>query len=141
MYKNQEKARFTFRTRQKTLDEITEWSERIGSRNKSEFIEAAIQFYIGYLATQEAGGFMPEFLNDLLKCHLGKFEDRMSNVVFKLAVETGMLFHTFCAKNKISEKEIDQLRDGVVREVRSLNDIVYFKDAYKLQNKNNYEDD
>ena len=45
MKKKQEKQRFTFWTKQKTLDEINDWSERIGSKSKSEFIEDAIRFY------------------------------------------------------------------------------------------------
>ena len=141
MKKKQEKQRFTFWTKQKTLDEINDWSERIGSKSKSESIEDAIRFYIGYLATEEAEGFMPEFLNNLLKAHLRNFEDRLCNVIFKLAVENGMMFHTFCALNDIPEEDIDLLRDGVVREVRSLNDIVEFKSANRLQNKRKYEDD
>ena len=141
MNTKQEKQRFTFWTQQKTLDEITEWSERIGSKSKSEFIEDAIQFYIGYLATEESTGFMPEFLNNLINSNIESLEDRLCNVIFKIAVELGMLLHAFCAINDIPEETIKELRDGVIKEVRSLNDITTFKRADRLQNSYKYEDD
>lgn len=141
MNTKQEKQRFTFWTQQKTLDEITEWSERIGSKSKSEFIEAAIQFYIGYLATEESTGFMPEFLDNLIKTNIESLEDRLCNVIFKTAVELGMLLHAFCAINDIPKETIKELRDGVIKEVRSLNDVTTFKRADRLQNRYKYEDD
>lgn len=141
MKKQQEKQRFTFRTQQKTLDEIEEWSERTGSRNKSEFIEDAIRFYISYLATDDTMNFLPQVLQIYLDSRLTMLEDKFCNLMFKNAIELGMLLHAFCARNDISKETINKLRDGVVKEVRSLNDIISFKRADRLQNSYKYEED
>ena len=107
-----------------------------GFKSKSELMEAAIQFYLGYLATEDTTNYLPEVMDISLKSVVKNLEDRTCNVMFKVAVELALLLHVYTARNGVSEEEIDLLREACVKEVRSLNDIVTFKRAVYVQNLN-----
>ena len=46
--------------------------------SRSEFVENALRFYIGYLNTKNAGGFLPEALSAMLTGTLDNFAGRMA---------------------------------------------------------------
>ena len=120
----------------KIIEDINSVYKSAGFKSRSELVEAAVQFYIGYLATDDASTFLPEVIDVSLKSIVENLEDRTCNVMFKLAVELALLLHVYTARNGVSEEEINLLREACVKEVRSLNDIVTFKRAIYVQNLN-----
>lgn len=57
----------------------------------------------------------------------------MCNLLFKNSVELSMLLHVFSATHNVSENNLDKLRDTCVKEVKSLNGSVSFKNALRYQ--------
>lgn len=129
-----EKKKATYSLNSRIVDEIELVYKEAGFRSRSELVEAAVDFYIGYLATDDTTNYLPEVIDVSLKSIVGNLEDRTCNIMFKVAVELALLLHVYSAKNGVSNQEIDQLRDACVKEVRSLNDIVTFKRAVSIQN-------
>ena len=134
MIKENEKIKTSIYLHPRTFDNIEKVYLEEGFKSKSELMEAAIQFYLGYLATDDTTNYLPEVIDVSLKSIVGNLEDRTCNIMFKVAVELALLLHVYSAKNGVSNQEIDQLRDACVKEVRSLNDIVTFKRAVSIQN-------
>lgn len=59
-------------------------------KSQSEFIEKAIQFYAGYLNTQNAGAFLPEVLSTVLVGTMDNFGQRIGTQLNKMAIEQNM---------------------------------------------------
>lgn len=72
-------------------------------KSPSEFIEKAILFYCGYLASEEYRQYLPNVLVSTMQGSLDSFEDRMATLLFKIAVELSMMLHVTAAANEIDE--------------------------------------
>ncbi len=106
----------------------------LGLKTHSMFIEKAIRFYSGYLSSNEKGMYLPETVNDLFKSYFGDFEDKMCNMIFKIAVELAMFLHVYCALNNVTEENINEVHDSVMKEVRSTYGGFSFKNILEFQN-------
>ena len=74
------------------------WMEEANCRSRSEFIEKAVRFYMGYLGTEDTS----EYLSDALVATLrGIITDSTNGILFKCAVEQGIMAHTIAAQGCI----------------------------------------
>ena len=67
--------------------EIDRWYKVANCGSRTEFVEQAVNFYIGYLKTGETNFYLPPAVEAVIEGRLGTFEDRMSRLLFKQAVE------------------------------------------------------
>lgn len=102
-------------------------------KSQSEFIEKAIQFYCGYLDTQNASAYLPRILSDVLEGKLGTFGKRIGRLLFKLTVEQDMTANILAADTDIDLDMLDKLRGRCVQEVKRTNGEISFKDALVYQ--------
>lgn len=56
-------------------------------RNRSEFIEKAIRFYIGYLTAEDKTNYLPNIFLSNMKSIIAESDNRTSRMMFKIAVE------------------------------------------------------
>lgn len=103
-------------------------------KSPSEFIEKAILFYCGYLASEEYRQYLPNVLVSTMQGSLDSFEDRMATLLFKIAVELSMMLHVTAAANEIDEDTLTRLRGLCVEEVKRLHGSVRLDDAVRFQN-------
>ena len=103
-------------------------------KSPSEFIEKAILFYRGYLASEEYRQYLPNVLVSTMQGSLDSFEDRMATLLFKIAVELSMMLHVTAAANEIDEDTLTRLRGLCVEEVKRLRGSVRLDDAVRFQN-------
>lgn len=103
-------------------------------KSPSEFIEKAILFYCGYLASEEYRQYLPNVLVSTMQGSLDSFEDRMATLLFKIAVELSMMLHVTAAANEIDEDTLTRLRGLCVEEVKRLRGSVRLDDAVRFQN-------
>lgn len=103
-------------------------------KSPSEFIEKAILFYCGYLASEEYRQYLPNVLVSTMQGSLDSFEDRMATLLFKIAVELSMMLHVTAAANEIDEDTLMRLRGLCVEEVKRLRGSVRLDDAVRFQN-------
>ena len=103
-------------------------------KSPSEFIEKAILFYCGYLASEEYRQYLPNVLVSTMQGSLDSFEDRMATLLFKIAVELSMMLHVTAAANEIDEDTLTRLRGLCVEEVKRLRGSVRLDDAESFQN-------
>lgn len=117
-------------------DKIMKNFEADNCKSPSEFIEKAIIFYCGYLASEEYKQYLPNVIISTMQGSLDSFEDRMATLLFKIAVELCMMLHVTAATNQIDESTLTKLRGLCVDEVKKLRGSVRLENAVNFQNGN-----
>lgn len=102
-------------------------------RSQSEFIEKAIEFYIGYLHTQNAYAFLPRVFSNVLIGTMDNFGQRIGAQLYKAAIEQNMCNHILAADTDLDQRDYELLRGRSVREVQRTNGRISFKDAMDFQ--------
>jgi metal-responsive CopG/Arc/MetJ family transcriptional regulator len=102
-------------------------------KSRSEFVEKAIEFYAAYLSCEKTGAFLPVEVSSVMEGKLEGFENRISKLLFKLAVEQGMMMHIIACDTDIDDVQLDRLRGQCVGDVKRTNGQFSFKDALKYQ--------
>ena len=109
------------------------WLEEDNSKTRSEFIETALRFYMGYLATEDTSEYLSRALADTLRGTLADNENRLRTLLFKLCVEVNMMGHTVAAHFRADPVNRRELRAYAVDEVLRTNGKISFDDALDLQ--------
>lgn len=128
-----EKIKFALHIRPETQALVRELCPRDNCQSQNEFIEKAIHFYAGYLASQDATKFLTPMLVAAIRGTVQDSENRIARLLFKQAVELDMLMNVLAAEIEISDDDLDRLRARCVREVKQTNGSVSFEDAVRYQ--------
>ena len=128
-----ETVKFALRIRPETQQLVKDLCPKANCQNQNEFIEKAIHFYAGYLATEDAADFLPPLYSSALRGIVHDSENRTCRLLFKLAVELDMVMNVLAAGMEIPEEDLERLRGRCVREVKSTNGSVTLKDAVSYQ--------
>ena len=100
--------------------------------SKTEFIEKAVRFYIGYLRQEEVNYLSP-MITETVKAQIKGTEQRLARLLFKVTVELGKLFHMTAALNDVDDEILKSLHAMCVTEVRKINGIIDYEDAVDYQ--------
>ena len=109
------------------------WLEEDNCKTRSEFIEKALRFYMGCLATEDTSEYLSRALADTLRGTLADNENRLRTLLFKLCVEVNMMGHTVAAHFRADPVNRRELRAFAVDEVLRTNGKISFDDALDLQ--------
>ena len=108
------------------------WLEEDNCKTRSEFIEKALRFYMGCLATEDTSEYLSRALVDTLRGTLADNENRLRTLLFKLCVEVNMMGHTVAAHFRADPVNRRELRAYAVDEVLRTNGKIRFDDALDL---------
>ncbi|MDO4317904.1 MAG: hypothetical protein Q4C48_06795 [Lachnospiraceae bacterium] len=109
--------------------------EEYNFRSVSELIDQAVEFYLSYRAAGESEIYLSEALTQMLRSMIKLSEDRISRLLFKIAVEDAVMKNVLAAGFQISPEQVEELRGQCVQEVRKLNGILALKDAAGYQSE------
>lgn len=109
------------------------WLEEDNCKTRSEFIEKALRFYMGYLATEDTSAYLSRALVDTLRGMLADNGNRLRSLLFKLCVEINMMGHTVAAHFRADPINRRELRAYALDEVLRTNGQISFDDALDLQ--------
>lgn len=101
--------------------------------SRSEFVENALKFYIGYMNTRNAGAFLPEALHTMLAGTLDGFANRIGSVLFKQGVDINVMGQILAYDTDIDDGDYERLRGKAIRDMKRTNGRVSFKDALDFQ--------
>ena len=101
--------------------------------SRSEFMEKAVRFYIGYLTSEDVSEYLSQALVAALKGIMDENSNRQRALLFKLCVEVNMLCHTIAAHYRADEIDRRGLRAFAVREVKETNGQISFDHALDVQ--------
>ena len=131
MVKGKERATIWFTPSVKA--KIEEHYRADNCRSQSEFIEKAVEFYLGYLNTKNASAFLPEAIATVLIGTLDNFGQRIGAQLYKVAIEQNMCNHLLAEDTDMDARDYQLLRGRSVREVQSTNGRISFKEALDFQ--------
>ena len=129
----EQKRRFQLWLKPSSLDLADDLYQKDNCASRSEFIEKAIQFYSGYLYSQQSQNYLPNILTSTLKGITAESTNQISRILFKLAVELAITMNVVAATCAISPDKLDQLRKNCVEMVKRSNGNYTFGDAYRRQ--------
>ena len=115
-----------------TIMKIEQEYKEDNCASKTEFIEKAVKFYIGYLRQEEVNYLSP-MITETVKAQIKGTEQRLARLLFKVTVELGKLFHMTAALNDVDDEILKSLHAMCVTEVRKINGIIDYEDAVDYQ--------
>lgn len=77
--------------------------------------------------------YISPMITETVKAQIKGTEQRLSRLLFKVAVELGKLSHMLAAVNDVDEETLRQLYIMCVNEVRKINGIIEYEDAEEYQ--------
>ena len=119
----------------KVIRRMDGWLEEDNCRTRSEFIEKALRFYMGYLATEDTTEFLSRALVDTLRGIVEQHDHRLRSLLFKWSVEQNMMAHTIAAHFRADPVDRRELRARAVDEVLRTNGQVSFDHALDVQRR------
>ena len=117
-----------------TIKKIEQGYRGDNCASKTEFIEKAVKFYIGYLNEEDNINYLSPMITETVKAQIKGTEQRLARLLFKVAVELGKLSHMTAAVNEVDDDTLNSLHAMCVNEVRKINGIIDYEDAVEYQN-------
>jgi len=117
-----------------TIKKIEQGYRGDNCASKTEFIEKAVKFYIGYLNEEDNINYLSPMITETVKAQIKGTEQRLARLLFKVAVELGKLSHMTAAVNEVDDDTLNSLHAMCVNEVRKINGIIDYEDAAEYQN-------
>lgn len=131
MFEN--KKKFALWVYPETLENVGKIYREDNCVSKSEFIEKAINFYIGYLTSKDNSAYLPQVVISTLKSIVAESDNKQNRMMFKFAVELAILQNLVAASQDIDSLSLERLRGECVKEVKRLNGGFSFEDALSWQ--------
>ena len=113
------------------LDQCDAAVEKSGADSRSEFICDAILHYIAVINMKENSRVLTPALESVIGSKIALTEDRINQMLFKVAVELAMQNHLTAGRYRYEDDYLDGLRDYCVQEVKALNGRVDLKEIQK----------
>lgn len=129
----EEKVRTAFYGERNLLKIAESYIIAANCRSRNEFINQAIRHYIAFLQKEKDNEFLTPALESVLSGMIGDTENRLSRIVFKLAVEMSMMMHIIASQSGLDDTEVEQLKRFCVNEVSRLNGKISFEQAHRHQ--------
>jgi len=117
----------------KTMEEVNCRFEGDNCGSRSEFIEKAINFYIGFLKQERNVNYLSPRITSSVEAVINGTEQRINRNLFKIAVELGKIAHTLAAANEVDDDTLRELHAMCVDEVRKINGIITYDSAARFQ--------
>ena len=117
------------------------WLEEDNCKTRSEFIEKALRFYMGYLGSCDTTEYLSKALVTMIRGTLENHNNRLRSLLFKWCVELNMMCHTIAAHFRADPIDRKELRAYAVDEVKRTNGQISFSNALDIQRRLGEDDD
>lgn len=128
-----DKKKFLLWAYPSTLELVKNNYRKDKCKSQSEFIERAIGYYVGHVTADDDTSYLPNAFLSNMKSIVAESDNRISRLLFKIAVELAVTMNVVAATNEIDEITLSRLRGECVNEIRRLNGTISFEDAVEWQ--------
>ena len=132
---NEDKTKFSIRVDTQLLELADSCIGSGAARNRTELIEDALRFYMGYLMAGKAEDYLLQSLSSAVSGTLQDSENRLARMDFKIAVELSKLSHVIAYTHDVDGEALQRLHAKCVEEVKRINGAIEFEDAYRYQRR------
>lgn len=116
-----------------TIEKMDSLLEIDNCKSRSEFIDKALNFYMGYLVSGDTTGYLSKILISAMQGIMKETENRNASNLFRLSVEMSMMMNILAAGLEISDEELRSLRGRCVQQVKKTRGKVSMEEAIKFQ--------
>lgn len=134
---NKNKDRHTVWLTDEAWNKVKDHYRTDNCSTQNEYIEKAIQFYSGYLDTEQADSYLPRVLAEVLEGKLSALGSRIGKLLFKLSVEEAIMAHLTAASIDVDLDTLKKLKVRCIKDVQETNGEIDFEGAYKYQKELN----
>ena len=132
---NAEKTKFSIRVDTDLVELADTYIRSSTVKNRTELIEDALRFYLGFLTAQKAEDYLLQSLSSVMTGTVQDSENRLARMDFKIAVELSKLSQVIAYSHDIDEDALKRLHLKCLEEVRRINGAIAFESAYKYQKR------
>lgn len=132
---NAEKTKFSIRVDTDLVELADTYIQSSAVKNRTELIENALRFYLGFLTAQKAEDYLLQSLSSVMTGTMQDSENRLARMDFKIAVELSKLSQVIAYSHDIDEDALKRLHLKCLEEVRRINGAIDFESAYKYQKR------
>ena len=130
---NADKTKFSIRVDTELLKLADHYIADSTVQNRTELIEDALRFYLGFLTSRKAEDYLLQSLSSVMTSTVRDSENRIARMDFKLAVELSKLAHVIAYTQEVDGEALRKLHLKCLEEVKRINGAVDFESAYKYQ--------
>lgn len=121
------KERFNTYLDEDLSKKMTAAMELSDAGSESEFIRNAVEFYVGYIFSEKSSDYLSPTITDTMKEIQYSYEQRVSEMLFKTAVELSKINHVLVDSLKIPREYLRNLTAQTAREVAENNGIIHME--------------
>ncbi len=132
---NAEKTKFSIRVDTDLVELADTYIRSSTVKKRTELIENALRFYLGFLTAQKAEDYLLQSLSSVMTGTVQDSENRLARMDFKIAVELSKLSQVIAYSHDIDEDALKRLHLKCLEEVRRINGAIDFERAYKYQKR------
>ena len=112
----EEYKKITISFAQDQLNKLDEIVAKEQGYSRSSLVREAVDYYLGYLASRESVSYLSPIINQNIKLVLGRFEENLSEMLFKLAVEVSKSNILSAYNSELSDAALNYL-NGVSEQI------------------------
>ncbi len=128
-----DKRKFQLWARPGTLELVKSTYKKADCRTQSEFIEKAIQYYVGRINADNDASYLPNAFLSNMRSIVYESDHRENKLLFKLAVEMSIMMNILTFQFEIDDLSLARLRGECVKEVKRTHGMFSMEDAVKWQ--------
>ena len=113
------------------IAEIQSFVDEGFSSSKGEFGREAVEFYMGYLRSEKNMDYLAPLIATAVRKEIESSEKNISEMLFKLAVESAKQNSILAAVCEVEEESLDSIHEDCCKNVARNNGVVLFEDAYR----------
>lgn len=132
---NADKTKFSIRVDTELLELADAYIRDSTIQNRTELIEDALRFYLGFLTSQKAEDYLLQSLSSVMTGTVQDSENRIARMEFKIAVELSKLSQVIAYTHDVDEEALHKLHLKCLDEVKRINGAIDFEGAYKYQKR------
>jgi hypothetical protein len=133
MQNNPDKIRVGFYIEKNLLQQCDAQLKPTNSRSRNEFVSKAIRWYIGHLSAETAKEILPLSITSAVSGAVQSSENRVSRLLFKLAVEMSMMMNVVAAGADLDDIGLKRLRGKCVDDVKRSIGAINFDEVLRFQ--------
>lgn len=131
---NQNKTKFSVRIDTRLVELLDESLERGNHRSRTELIEEALRFYLGYLTSGRIEDYLLRSISSLVLGAIRDTENRLARMDYKTACCLDKLTHVIAYTSPdIDDETMRSLHIMSIEEVSRLNGTISYENAVKFQ--------
>lgn len=124
--------KYAFYMPKSLMDNVDNTINSLGKMSRAEFIREAVDFYISYLNSLKASDYLSPMLSRAIKSEIESVEKNVSEMIFKLAVQSAVANIFIAIGLNLDTSNIDYLTKCAAKEIAKQNGIIDLKKASEM---------